>query len=83
MIDKLCLKMLKQMKAPYPNIVIDIVETDSYVALRVYENEIMALSNEKQYGIMMHLHEMRKVVEQFGYKCFFEGKPGDPPRSIN
>ena len=82
MIDKLCIKMLKEMKPPYPGIVIDITESPSYVGLRVYENQIMALSDEKQYGVMMHLQEMRKVIETFGYKCFFEGEKGDPPRSV-
>lgn len=81
MIHPLCLKMLKNMKAPY-GIVIDITENNSYVGLRVYENEVMALSDEKRYGLMLYLHEMRKVVEQFGYKCLFEGEKGDPPRSI-
>jgi hypothetical protein len=42
----------------------------------------MSLSDEKRYGIMMHLHEMRKVLETFGYKCFFEGAKGDPPRKV-
>ena len=81
MIDPLCIKMLKQMKVPY-GIVVDITESPSYVGLRVYENEVMALSSEKQYSLMLYLHEMRKVVQQFGYKCFFEGEKGDPPRSI-
>ena len=79
MIDPLCVKILKGMKVPY-GIVVDITEAPSYVGLRVYENEVMALSSDKQYGLMLYLHEMRKVVERFGYKCFFEGEKGDPPR---
>ena len=82
MIDKIVIGMLKQMKPPYEGIVIDIVETPSYVGLRVYENQIMSLSNERQYGVMLHLHEMRKVLLNFGYKCFFQGEKGDPPRKI-
>jgi hypothetical protein len=74
--------MLKEMKPPYTGIVIDITENPSYIGLRVYENQIMSLSDEKRYGVMMYLHEMRKVILQFGYKCFFEGAKGDPPRSI-
>lgn len=81
MIDKLAVNMLRDMKPPYPGIVIDITENPSYIGLRVYENQIMALSDEKQYGIMMHLHEMRKVLMNFGYKVFFEGSKGDPPRT--
>jgi hypothetical protein len=82
MIDKTVLGILKQMKPPYEGIVVDIVETKSYVGLRVYENQVMALSDERQYGIMLHLHEMRKVLLNFGYKCFFQGAKGDPPRKI-
>lgn len=82
MINQLCIKMLKLMKPPYPGIIVDITENPSYIGLRVYENQIMSLSSEKQYGVMMYLHEMRKVILQFGYKCFFEGAKGDPPRSI-
>jgi hypothetical protein len=82
MIDKTVLGILKQMKPPYEDIVIDIVETNSYVGLRVYENQVMSLSNERQYGVMLHLHEMRKVLLNFGYKCFFQGAKGDPPRKI-
>ena len=81
MINPLCIKMLKAMKAPY-GIVVDITENPSYIGLRVYENEVMSLSSDKQYGLMLYLHEMRKIVQQFGYKCFFEGEKGDPPRSI-
>jgi hypothetical protein len=82
MIDKTVVAILKQMKPPYEGIVVDIVETKSYVGLRVYENQVMALSDERQYGIMLHLHEMRKVLLNFGYKCFFQGAKGDPPRKI-
>ena len=81
MIDKLAIKILKEMKPPYQGIVVDIVENKDYIGLRVYENQIMALSSEKQYGVMMHLHKMRKVLIDFGYeKVFFEGDKGDPPR---
>jgi len=82
MIDKTVLGILKQMKPPYEGIVVDIVETKSYVGLRVYENQVMSLSDERQYGVMLHLHEMRKVLLDFGYKCFFQGAKGDPPRKI-
>jgi hypothetical protein len=79
--DPLVFKIIKENKPPY-NIVIDIVEMPKFLALRVYENEIMALSNEKQMIIMEHLFKLKGIVEQFGYVCDFQGVPGDPPRSI-
>jgi len=79
--DPLVYKILKDNKPPY-NIIVDLVETPFYIALRVYENEVMALSSEKQLIVMEYLHKLRKIVETFGYKCHFQGVPGDPPRSI-
>lgn len=81
MIDKLLINVLKDNKPPF-NIVVDIVDTPHYVALRVYENEVMSLSSEKQLLVMEYLHKMRKHVMDFGYKCHFQGVPGDPPRNI-
>lgn len=81
MINKLLVKVLKDNKPPF-DIIVDLVETPHYVALRVYENEVMSLSNERQLLVMEYLHKMRKIVMDFGYKCHFQGVPGDPPRSI-
>ena len=79
--DPLVFKILKENKPPY-NIVIDIVEMPKFLALRVYENEVMALSNEKQIIIMEYLFKLKNIIEQFGYTCDFQGAPGDPPRTI-
>lgn len=79
--DPLVYKMLKQEKPPY-NVIVDIVETPNFLALRVYENEIMALSNEKQMIFMEYLIKLRDIVHKFGYKCDFQGVKGDPPKSI-
>lgn len=81
MIDPLVYKILKENKPPY-NIIVDIVEMQNFIALRVYENEIMALSNEKQMLVMEYLFKLKKIVNDFGITCDFQGVPGDPPRSI-
>ena len=54
----------------------------NFIALRVYENEVMALSNEKQMIIMEYLYKLKGIVEKFGYTCDFQGVPGDPPRKV-
>lgn len=79
--NPLVYKILKENKPPY-NIVVDLVEMPNFLALRVYENEVMALSNEKQIIIMEYLFKLKNIIEQFGYTCDFQGAPGDPPRSI-
>lgn len=80
-IDPLLYKVLKENKPPY-NVVIDIVEMSNHIALRVYENEIMALSDDKQSIVLEHLFKLKDIVHNFGYKCDFQGAKGDPPRSI-
>jgi len=80
-VDPLVYKVLKENKPPY-NIVVDIVKMPKYLALRVYENEVMSLSQEKQMIIMEYLFKLKKIVEDFGYVCDLDGQPGDPPRSV-
>lgn len=80
-IDPLVLKILKENRPPY-NIVVDIVNMPDFLALRVYENEVMALSNEKQMIVMEYLFKLKDIVHKFGYKCDFQGVKGDPPRTI-
>lgn len=80
-IDPLVYKILKDNKPPY-NIIVDLVEMPNFLALRIYENEIMALSNEKQMIVLEYLFKLKDIVHKFGYKCDFQGVPGDPPRSI-
>lgn len=79
--DPLVYKILKENKPPY-NIVVDLVEMPNFLALRVYENEVMSLSNEKQMIIMEYLYKLKGIVEKFGYTCDFQGVPGDPPRKV-
>ena len=81
MIDKAIYKAIKENKPPF-NIIVDIVEMPGFIAFRVYENEIMALSDEKQMLVMEYLFKLKKIVNDFGFKCDFQGAPGDPPRTI-
>jgi hypothetical protein len=79
--DPLVYKILKEHKPPY-NIIVDIVETPKFIALRVYENEVMSLSKDKQMIVMEYLYKLKGLVEKFGYACDFQGVPGDPPRTV-
>lgn len=78
-IDPILIKTLKEMKSPY-KVIVDLVDKDTYLGLRIYENEVLALSSEKQLIVVEYLQKVRQMIESFGYKCFFEGQKGDPPR---
>lgn len=74
---------IRQIKIPYKGLVVDFVDMDKYLALRVYENQIMSMSSGQQLGVMEYLQLLRTTIESYGVTCHFEGAKGDPPRSIN
>ena len=68
---------------PPKDIVVDITSRNdypNYIGIRLYENQIMSLSEAKQLEVMNYLHTVRLAIESFGAKCFFDGVAGDPPR---
>jgi hypothetical protein len=76
---------IRAVKPPY-NMIVDITtnpDYPEYLGIRIYENQVMSLSEEKQLTVMEYLHQVRLVIESFGVKCFFDGAAGDPPRSTS
>lgn len=72
---------VKSLKAPYPGLAFDLVEFRDYLAIRVYENQIMALPDGYQVSVMEYLHQMRNILISMGAeKVYFDGVKGDPPR---
>jgi len=72
---------LKALNPPYPGLAFDLVEYPEYLAIRVYENQIMALPEGYQVSVMEYLHQMRNILISLGAeKVFFDGVQGDPPR---
>jgi ribonucleotide reductase beta subunit family protein with ferritin-like domain len=69
-----------QVKPPYPKLVVDFVEFDQYIGIRVYENQIMEMNAPQMETFMEYLQMIRKLIESFGVKCYFDGAKGDPPR---
>lgn len=62
-------------KVPF---VCHLVETNAYIKLRVYENDIMNYNEDERNYIMVHLIKMKAIVEKYGVQCIIEGAPGDP-----
>jgi hypothetical protein len=76
-------KSLKMIKSPYKGLIVDFVDMDKYLSLRIYENQIMSMSSGQQLSVMEYLQLLRSTIESYGITCHFEGAKGDPPRSIN
>lgn len=72
---------VRTVKPPYPGLAIDFVEFDDYLAIRIYENQIMALPDGHQVSILEYLHRLRGILISLGAKkVYFDGVKGDPPR---
>jgi len=69
-----------KMPPPYHGLVVDFVEMNGYIGIRVYENQIMSFSDERRVVIMEYLQKLRNIIEAFGERCYFDGAVGDPPR---
>lgn len=70
----------RSVKPPYTGLAIDFVEFPDYLAIRIYENQIMALPEGEKVSVMEYLHKLRDVLILMGAtKVYFDGVKGDPP----
>ena len=72
---------VRAVKPPYPGLAIDFVEFPDYLAVRIYENQIMALPEGQKVSVLEYLHMLRTILISMGAKkVYFDGVKGDPPR---
>lgn len=77
--DRAVAKAFREAKKPFPFIV-DVVQHPDYVELRVYENEILGLSDMQRLQVMEYLTLAQSIIETFQIKVHLGGAEGDPPR---
>lgn len=71
---------VRTIKPPYSGLAIDFVEFPGYLAIRIYENQIMSLSDGQKVSVIEYLHQIRNTMLSMGAeKVFFDGIKGDPP----
>ena len=70
-------KSVRQVKPPFPGIVIDIAEYPEFLTIRMYEDNIMSFDINQRVTITDYITLVRKVIESYGVRCEFEGVPGD------
>jgi|LakMenE01Jun11ns_1017448.scaffolds.fasta_scaffold9633662_2 hypothetical protein len=66
-------KAIREVKAPYPGIKMDIRKRPNYIALTIHEDNIMEFSEEKRVNIMEYLLKVRSMIQNFGVRCEIEG----------
>jgi hypothetical protein len=66
-------KAIREVKALYPGIKMDIRKRPNYIALTIHEDNIMEFSEEKRVNIMEYLLKVRSMIQNFGVRCEIEG----------
>jgi hypothetical protein len=74
-------KALRNIKPPYKGLVVDIRTRPNYLALVVYEENIMEYESEQRMNIMEYLLMMRSIIESYNVRCEIEGAKGSARRS--
>lgn len=69
------------MKAPYPGLVIDVVEYKDYLALRFYRDNVNSFSDPKKIELAQHLVKLQGFIRNLGVKCYIEGEESVPPNT--
>lgn len=66
-------KKIREIKQPVRNLLLDIRDRPNYLALTVYESNIMEYSESDRMAIMNYLLLVRELILSFGVPCELEG----------
>jgi len=66
-------KALRNLKPPYKGVILEIRLRPQWLALVVYEENIMSYNKHQQENIMEWLWMARDLMESFGTRCEIEG----------
>ena len=66
-------KKIRGMKPPVRNLLLDIRARPNYLALTVYESNIMEYNESQRMQVMEYLLLVRKLIQSYGTPCEIEG----------
>jgi len=66
-------KKVRDIKVPVKNLILDIRARPNYLALTVYESNIMEYNESQRMAIMEYLLLVRQLIQSFGTPCELEG----------
>lgn len=66
-------KKIRDLKPPVKRLVLDIRARPNYLALTVYESNIMEYSEGQRAAIMEYLLLVRQLIQSYGTPCEIEG----------
>lgn len=73
-------KAIRQVKCPVKSLTVDIATHPDYLALRIYEEQVMEYGINDREAIMQYLLLMRDIVQSYGVRCEIEGVKYVPKR---
>jgi hypothetical protein len=73
-------KDIRKVKPPYKGIVVDVRARPNYLALVVYEENIMEYEVDQRVNIMEYLLMLREIIQSHGVRCELEGATGSARR---
>jgi hypothetical protein len=66
-------KRVRDIKCPVKNLRLDIRARPNYLALTVYESNIMELNENQRMNVMEYLLLVRNLITSYGTPCEIEG----------
>ena len=66
-------KKLREIKKPVKDLLLDVRARPNYLALTVYEENIMQYEIDKRIHIMEYLNSCRDLIMSYGVPCEIEG----------
>lgn len=66
-------KKVREIKPPVKGLTLDIRARPNYLALTVYESNIMEYNESQRMQVMEYLLMVRKLIESYGTPCEIEG----------
>jgi predicted methyltransferase len=66
-------KKIRGVKVPVKNLLLDIRARPNYLALTVYESNIMEYNENQRMAVMEYLLLIKNLIESYGTPCEIEG----------
>ncbi len=66
-------KKLRELKSPVKGLQVDVRARPNYLAITVYESNIMEYNESQREQVMNHLLLMRQLILSYGTPCEIEG----------
>lgn len=72
-------RIFKTTKQPFRGLVVDLVEHQDYLELRVYKDNIESFSEPQKVALADYLYKVRDAIRLTGTKCHIQGSENPVP----